>query len=114
MGRQVSAHFYLNVENVVEPVVAGMGYELVDLPVSSGGRLLRLLGYDRRTGQQRRDRQHPGELSKYGVHERPPCAAGTGTTMRSGAFSSLAMLSASSIAPAASGSGTNRFCSPSQ
>jgi ribosome maturation factor RimP len=42
MGRQVSAHFYLNVENVVEPVVAGMGYELVDLQVSNGGRLLRL------------------------------------------------------------------------
>jgi ribosome maturation factor RimP len=42
MGRQVSAHFYLNLENVVEPVVAGMGYELVDLQASSGGRLLRL------------------------------------------------------------------------
>src|SRR5688572_15781298 len=42
MGRQVSAHFYLNVENVVEPVVAGMGYELVDLQASNGGRLLRL------------------------------------------------------------------------
>jgi len=34
MGRQVSAHFYFNVENVVEPVVAGMGYELVDLQAS--------------------------------------------------------------------------------
>jgi ribosome maturation factor RimP len=32
----------LNPENVVEPVVAGMGYELVDLQASSGGRLLRL------------------------------------------------------------------------
>jgi ribosome maturation factor RimP len=32
----------LNLENVVEPVVAGMGYELVDLQASSGGRLLRL------------------------------------------------------------------------
>jgi ribosome maturation factor RimP len=42
MGRQVSAHFYLNLENVVEPVVAGMGYELVDLQSSNGGRLLRL------------------------------------------------------------------------
>jgi len=42
MGRQVSAHFYLNLENVVEPVVAGMGYELVDLQASNGGRLLRL------------------------------------------------------------------------
>jgi len=42
MGRQVSAHFYLNVENVVEPVVNGMGYELVDLQASNGGRLLRL------------------------------------------------------------------------
>jgi ribosome maturation factor RimP len=29
-------------ENVVEPVVAGMGYELVDLQASNGGRLLRL------------------------------------------------------------------------
>ena len=42
MGRRVSAHFYLNVENVVERVVAGMGYELVDLQASNGGRLLRL------------------------------------------------------------------------
>jgi ribosome maturation factor RimP len=42
MGRQVSAHFYLNLGNVVEPVVAGMGYELVDLQASNGGRLLRL------------------------------------------------------------------------
>lgn len=38
----MSAHFYLNVENVVEPVVTGMGYELVDLQASNGGRLLRL------------------------------------------------------------------------
>ena len=38
----MSAHFYLNLENVVEPVVAGMGYELVDLQSSNGGRLLRL------------------------------------------------------------------------
>jgi ribosome maturation factor RimP len=30
------------VENVVEPVVTGMGYELVDLQSSNGGRLLRL------------------------------------------------------------------------
>jgi ribosome maturation factor RimP len=42
MGRQVSAHFYLNLGNVFEPVVTGMGYELVDLQVSSGGQLLRL------------------------------------------------------------------------
>jgi ribosome maturation factor RimP len=42
MGRQVSAHFYLNLENVVEPVVIGMGYELVDLQAVQGGRLLRL------------------------------------------------------------------------
>lgn len=42
MGRQVSAHFYLNLENIAEPVVAGMGYELVDLQSSNGGRLLRL------------------------------------------------------------------------
>jgi ribosome maturation factor RimP len=34
--------FYLNLEKVVEPVVAGMGYELVDLQASNGGRLLRL------------------------------------------------------------------------
>jgi ribosome maturation factor RimP len=43
MGRQVSAHFYFNMENVVEPVVAGMGYELVDLQMVQGGRLLRVL-----------------------------------------------------------------------
>lgn len=42
MGRQVSAHFYLNLENVFEPVVAGMGYELVDVQASGSGRLLRL------------------------------------------------------------------------
>lgn len=42
MGRQVSAHFYLNLENIAEPVVAGMGYQLVDLQSSNGGRLLRL------------------------------------------------------------------------
>ena len=38
----MSAHFYLNLGNVFEPVVTGMGYELVDLQVSSGGQLLRL------------------------------------------------------------------------
>lgn len=38
----MSAHFYLNLENIAEPVVAGMGYELVDLQSSNGGRLLRL------------------------------------------------------------------------
>jgi ribosome maturation factor RimP len=32
----------LNLEKLVEPVVAGMGYELVDLQASGGGRLLRL------------------------------------------------------------------------
>jgi ribosome maturation factor RimP len=32
----------LSLENVVEPVVAGMGYELVDVQASNGGRLLRL------------------------------------------------------------------------
>ena len=31
----MSAHFYLNLENVVAPVVAGMGYELVDLQSSN-------------------------------------------------------------------------------
>lgn len=34
--------FCLSLENVVEPVVNGMGYELVDVQASSGGRLLRL------------------------------------------------------------------------
>lgn len=38
----MSAHFYLNLENIAEPVVAGMGYQLVDLQSSNGGRLLRL------------------------------------------------------------------------
>ena len=38
----MSAHVYLDLENVVEPVVTGMGYELVDLQASNGGRLLRL------------------------------------------------------------------------
>lgn len=32
----------MRVEKVVEPVVAGMGYELVDVQMSGGGRLLRL------------------------------------------------------------------------
>jgi ribosome maturation factor RimP len=32
----------LSLENVVEPVVNGMGYELVDVQASNGGRLLRL------------------------------------------------------------------------
>jgi ribosome maturation factor RimP len=34
--------FVLSLENVVQPVVAGMGYELVDVQASNGGRLLRL------------------------------------------------------------------------
>ena len=34
--------FCLSLENVIEPVVAGMGYELVDVQASNGGRLLRL------------------------------------------------------------------------
>ena len=34
--------FYLNLENVISPVVAGMGYELVDLQAANGGRSLRL------------------------------------------------------------------------
>ena len=34
--------FCASLENVVEPVVAGMGYELVDVQASNGGRLLRL------------------------------------------------------------------------
>jgi ribosome maturation factor RimP len=32
----------LSLENVVQPVVAGMGFELVDVQASNGGRLLRL------------------------------------------------------------------------
>jgi len=32
----------LSLENVVEPLVNGMGYELVDVQASNGGRLLRL------------------------------------------------------------------------
>jgi ribosome maturation factor RimP len=32
----------LSLENVIEPVIAGMGYELVDLQASNGGRFLRL------------------------------------------------------------------------
>jgi len=32
----------LSLENVIEPVVAGMGYELVDVQASNGGRFLRL------------------------------------------------------------------------
>src|SRR5215208_5279591 len=34
--------FCLSLEKVVEPVVTGMGYELVDVQASNGGRLLRL------------------------------------------------------------------------
>jgi ribosome maturation factor RimP len=34
--------FILNLEKLVEPVVAGMGYELVDLQAGNGGRMLRL------------------------------------------------------------------------
>ena len=34
--------FCLSLENVLQPVVAGMGYELVDVQASNGGRLLRL------------------------------------------------------------------------
>lgn len=34
--------FILNLEKIVEPVVAGMGYELVDLQAGNGGRMLRL------------------------------------------------------------------------
>ena len=33
---------YLNLENVISPLVAGMGYELVDLQAANGGRMLRL------------------------------------------------------------------------
>jgi ribosome maturation factor RimP len=32
----------LNLEKLIEPVVSGMGYELVDLQAANGGRLLRL------------------------------------------------------------------------
>ncbi len=34
--------FCLSLEKVVQPVVTGMGYELVDVQASNGGRLLRL------------------------------------------------------------------------
>jgi ribosome maturation factor RimP len=33
---------FVSVEKVIEPAVAGMGYELVDVQASNGGRLLRL------------------------------------------------------------------------
>src|SRR3954466_9027796 len=36
------ANLMAAVEAVVEPVVAGMGYELVDLQAANGGRMLRL------------------------------------------------------------------------
>jgi ribosome maturation factor RimP len=32
----------LSLENVIEPAVAGLGYELVDVQASNGGRMLRL------------------------------------------------------------------------
>jgi ribosome maturation factor RimP len=32
----------LSIENMIEPVVTGMGYELVDVQASNGGRFLRL------------------------------------------------------------------------
>jgi ribosome maturation factor RimP len=32
----------LSLENVIEPVITGMGYELVDVQASNGGRFLRL------------------------------------------------------------------------
>jgi len=34
--------FCLSLEKLIEPVAAGMGYELVDVQASNGGRLLRL------------------------------------------------------------------------
>lgn len=34
--------FYLNLEKLIEPVVTGMGYELVDVQAANGGRFLRL------------------------------------------------------------------------
>jgi|SRR5688572_16171570 len=34
--------FVLSLENVIEPAVAGLGYELVDVQASNGGRMLRL------------------------------------------------------------------------
>jgi ribosome maturation factor RimP len=34
--------FVLRLDNVIEPAVTGMGYELVDVQASNGGRLLRL------------------------------------------------------------------------
>ncbi|HEV7478108.1 MAG TPA: ribosome maturation factor RimP, partial [Burkholderiales bacterium] len=32
----------MSLENVIEPVITGMGYELVDVQASNGGRFLRL------------------------------------------------------------------------
>ena len=37
-----STIFCLRLDNVIEPAVTGMGYELVDVQASNGGRLLRL------------------------------------------------------------------------
>jgi ribosome maturation factor RimP len=34
--------FCLSLENVIEPAVTGLGYELVDVQASNGGRMLRL------------------------------------------------------------------------
>ena len=34
--------FHLNLESVISPVLAGMGYELVELQAANGGRMLRL------------------------------------------------------------------------
>ena len=37
------AHFlFLSLENVMAPAVTGLGYELVDVQASNGGRMLRL------------------------------------------------------------------------
>jgi hypothetical protein len=72
----------------------------------------------RRARQQRRDGQGRHEavsiLLERAAHDRAPCGAGTGTMMRSGAFSSFAMLSAFSIAARAAGSATHVFCVLSQ
>ena len=77
-----------------------------------------LLRHGGRAERQRRGGQSPYESAairaRCSAHERPPCGAGTGMIMRSGARSSLAMLSASSMCRNEAGSATKRFCSLSQ
>ena len=41
-GREFRPIFCLHLDKVIEPAVTGMGYELVDVQASGGGRLLRV------------------------------------------------------------------------